>query len=293
LRRADIALYEAKSSGRGRWCLFDVAADERAMKRLAQDTELRLAVERGEFDVYYQPVVNLRSGQIDGLEALIRWHHPDRGLTAPDEFITLANETGLIVPLSEWVLEEACRQASIWQQLRPESPPYVSVNVSPRQFRGPGLGHLLWRVLGETGLAPNQLVLEVTEEALSEDPTATGVFLRTLRALGIRLALDDFGVGYSSLGRLRELPLDELKVDRSFIASLGTSTESAAIVRAVANLAHDLGLSLTAEGIETDEQRQMARDLGCDRGQGFFFAEPMRESEVAISLGTTELKVKR
>ncbi len=284
LREADIALYEAKASGRGRWVAFDAAANERALRRLALETNLRRAVEQGAFEVHYQPVVDLREGSIQGFEGLLRWRDPERGLISPAEFIGLANETGLIVPIGEWVLTEACRRAAAWRELRADAPPVVAVNVSPRQFRDTGLGHLIRRLLDETGLPPRLLKLEVTEEALAEDPEATGEFLKTLKAIGVQFALDDFGTGYSSLGRLHRLPLDALKIDRSFIKGLGTDAASAAIVRAVATLAHDLGLTVTAEGIETEEQCRLALALGCDRGQGYLFAPPLPADRIPALL---------
>jgi predicted signal transduction protein with EAL and GGDEF domain len=291
LREADIALYEAKASGRGRWVAFDPGANERALQRLGLETSLRRAVEQGAFEVHYQPVVDLAEGTIYGFEALLRWCDPARGMIPPAEFIALANETGLIIPIGEWVLTEACRQNVAWRALRPDAPPVVAVNVSPRQFRGSGLGQFLRRLLDETGLPPALLKLEVTEEALAEDPDATSDFLKTLKTLGVQFALDDFGTGYSSLGRLHRLPLDALKIDRSFIQGLGTDVESAAIVRAVTTLAHDLGLAVTAEGIETSEQRRLALAFGCDHGQGYLFAPALPAERIpdlltgAASLG--------
>jgi diguanylate cyclase (GGDEF)-like protein/PAS domain S-box-containing protein len=275
VRRADVALYEAKASGRAQWAIFDEAADDRASKRLALETEFRRAVDRGEFEIYYQPIIDLRTGKISGLEALLRWKHPTRGAISPATFIGLANETGLIVPLGERALEDACREAVSWRAICPEDPPMVSVNVSPRQFHGQRFGQTVRRVLQETGLPPELLTLEVTEESLAENRSATAEFFNTVRSLGVRLALDDFGTGYASLGRLLELPLNALKIDKSFISGLMGHRERAAIVRSVASLAQDLGLTVTAEGIETEEQRSIAWELGCRYGQGYHFAAPM------------------
>ena len=279
LRMADVALYEAKGAGRGRWTAFDDAVGGRVAKRLETEAALRHGLARGEFVLHYQPVIELQTGYIYGFEALVRWRHPTRGLLFPVDFIPLADETGLIVALGEWVLLAACQQGAAWQALRPDDPPVVAVNVSPQQFRTPALGHHLWAALGQTGLAPGRLKLEVTEQALADHTDAAALFLRSLKTLGVQLALDDFGTGYSSLGRLHTLPLDAVKIDRSFIQELGNDQHGAAIVRAVATLGHELGLSVTAEGIETEEQRRMAAELGCDRGQGFLFARPVPAAE--------------
>jgi diguanylate cyclase (GGDEF)-like protein/PAS domain S-box-containing protein len=278
LRQADVALYEAKAKGRGRWAIFNREIGARASGRLDLETELRHGLIRKEFELHYQPFVDLESGYVHGFEALVRWRHPERGLIAPAEFIPLAEETGLIVPLGDWVLSEACRQGSEWNGLRPDDPPAIAVNVSPRQFRDQTFGAQLWRSLSQSGFAPQRLKLEVTEQALIEDDGATVTLLQSVKALGVRLALDDFGTGYSSLGRLHALPLDVLKVDRSFIAAIERDVNSAAIVRAVAALGRDLGLSITAEGIENERQRRAALDLGCDIGQGYFFSRPVDAS---------------
>jgi Amt family ammonium transporter len=275
LRAADIALYEAKGAGRGQWALYDDVVGERARRRLELESDLRHALVRGDFELHYQPLIDLASDVLYGFEALLRWRHPERGLVSPAEFLPVAEETGLIEPIGEWVLAEACRQAAQWQALRPERPLVMSVNVSPRQVHGPAFGHALWRVLSETGLAPHRLKLEVTEAALAIDDAITVAFLHAARALGVQVALDDFGTGYSSLGRLHTLPLDVLKIDRSFIARLGHDPQAEAIVRAVVMLGHELGLSVTAEGIETEEQRRRVFALGCDRGQGYLFARPL------------------
>ena len=275
VREADVALYEGKRQGRSQWALFDARVGAQASSRLQLETELRVGLERRQFELYYQPVVDLQSGHIHGFEALVRWRHPEQGLLAPATFVALAEETGLIGKLGEWVLAEACRQGAAWRAIRPDDPPVVSVNVSPRQFRGTSLSHALWRSLGETGMSPERLHLEVTEAALMEDGHAAAAFLRMLKGLGVRVALDDFGTGYSSLGRLHSLPLDVLKIDRTFVGKLGIDPHAAAIVRAVTSLGHELGLSVTAEGIETDAQWCVAQDLACDHGQGFFIARPM------------------
>ncbi len=284
LRESDVAMYEAKALGRGQSACFDPAANERAMRRLASETDLRHAVDRGDFELHYQPIVSLDTGFVHGLEALVRWRHPIRGLVPPAEFISLAEETGLIVPIGAWVLEEACREAVIWRGIRPDCPPVVAVNLSPRQLRGGDFDRTLWRALSETGLPPELLNLEMTELALAEDPLATRHFLNLLKSIGVQLALDDFGTGYSSLGRIHQLPIDVVKIDRSFISGLGTDRSSFAILKAVTMLAHDLGLIVTAEGIETNLQRRIVTEVGCDRGQGYLFARPVLANEVSSLL---------
>jgi EAL domain-containing protein (putative c-di-GMP-specific phosphodiesterase class I) len=239
------------------------------------ETDLRLALERGELELAYQPVVGLRDRRVQAFEALIRWRHPARGLIAPGEFIGLAEETGLIVPIGAWVLEQACRQGAAWATVRPDDPPSVAVNLSPRQFRDTSLGGALARTLRETGFPAERLTMEVTEAALSADSDGAATFLHALRGCGLKVALDDFGTGYSSLGRLHLLPLDVLKVDRTFVQDLGRSPHAEAIVRAVTAMGHELGLAVTAEGVETEEQWRTLLELGCDHGQGYLFAHPM------------------
>lgn len=280
LREADVALYSAKAAGRGRWATFDRTANDRVLHRMAMETDLRHALEREQLELYYQPIVDLGTNSIHGFEALLRWRHPEYGMVSPADFIPLAEETGLIVPIGDWVIEEASRQAVRWSQQRADQPLIVAVNVSPRQFRGAALENQLRRVLADTGLHPWCLKLEVTEQALSDDPEATSAFLGTLKHLGVQLALDDFGTGYSSLGRIHRLPLDVVKIDRTFISGLETESASCAIVRAVATLANSLGLVTVAEGIETEAQRRIALELGCQRGQGYLFAKPMPQNAV-------------
>jgi diguanylate cyclase (GGDEF)-like protein len=284
LRAADVAMYEAKGAGRGRWVLYDERIGDRAAQRLALESQLRHAIEQRQIEVHYQPIIDLATGRIHGFEALARWRHPERGLLSPAAFIAIAEETGLIAQLGDWVLEEACRQAAAWSQMLPADPPLIAVNVSPRQIRSPRFPHTLRRVLGETGLPPLLLELEVTEEVLAGDDSVPNGFLRTLTELGIRLAMDDFGVGYSSLSRMRRLPLQTLKVDRSFVAGLGVDHHATAIVRAVAALARELGIRVTAEGIETREQRRLAAELGCVFGQGFLFAGPLDSDQATTFL---------
>jgi diguanylate cyclase (GGDEF)-like protein len=280
LRSADLAMYRAKANGRARWELFDHSMEARAVERLELETDLRRALERGEFRVFYQPIISLDNGEIAEVEALIRWQHPERGLVAPLEFIPLAEETGLIVPIGQVVLEEACHQARLWDRLRPSTRPLtVSVNLSARQFQHPTLVTDIARTVREAGVDPRRLKLEITETVVMQDAEATAAKLRALKSLGIQLAIDDFGTGYSSLTYLKRFPVDTLKIDRSFVDGIGEDAQDTAIVRSVVALAKTLNLSVTGEGIETPVQQAHLVALGCDRGQGYLFAKPLPAEE--------------
>jgi EAL domain-containing protein (putative c-di-GMP-specific phosphodiesterase class I) len=252
--------------------------NSQALERLDLEQDLRRADERGELRVHYQPKVDLTTGQVVGLEALVRWQHPERGLIPPGSFIPLAEETGLIVPVGRWVLAEACRQLRAWQLAYHEQPaPTLAVNLSACRFQHPDLLADVRAALAETGLAPQQLTLEVTETAAMQQAKSGVAILEALGALGVRLAIDDFGTGHSSLAYLQRLPVHTLKIDRSFFAG---GERNRAIVRAVADLAHGLGLDVTAEGLETDAQVAWSREIGCDRGQGFYFSAPRPANEI-------------
>jgi diguanylate cyclase (GGDEF)-like protein/PAS domain S-box-containing protein len=295
LREADIALYQAKAVGKARAVIFDPSMNARAVERLEMETDLRLAIERGEFRVYYQPMVLLETGAIGEVEALVRWQHPKRGLLSPSDFIPLAEETGLIVPIGRWVLVEACHQVRQWREQYPAAAAIVlSVNLSPRQFQQPDLVAQVAGVLAETGLGPEGVRLEITESLLMEDAPTTVHTLCALKDLGVHLAIDDFGTGYSSLSYLSRFPVDTLKIDRSFVTVLDTDDENAlAIVRAVTTLGHALGMEVTAEGIETARHLVSVRDVGCDRGQGYFFAHPVPADAMAdiLVVGLTAVAV--
>jgi EAL domain-containing protein (putative c-di-GMP-specific phosphodiesterase class I) len=238
--------------------------------------------------VNYQPIVILDSGRITEVEALVRWQHPTRGLIAPADFIPMADETGLIIPVGQWVLEEACRQVAAWQAEFPVEPPLtLSVNLSPRQFQQTNLVEQISRALREAGLAPNRLKLEITEGVIMRDVEATIKTLGRLKELGVQLAIDDFGTGYSSLAYLKRLPLDILKIDRSFINGIGQDPEDTAIVRAIISMAKSLQLSVTGEGIETAEQAALLRGWACEQGQGYFFSRPLNASALTELLRTT------
>ena len=285
LREAEIALYRAKADPSDRVALFRPQMSAVSMDRLELELDLRLAIERDQLRVHYQPLVDLRSGRTLGHEALVRWEHPTRGLMGPLSFIPLAEETGLILPLGDIVLAQACRQARAWQLADARlADLVVAVNLSARQFARPDLAARVAAVLAETGLAPASLELEITESLAMSDAEATGVTLRALHELGVRVALDDFGTGYSSLAYLTQLPLDVIKIDRSFVAGLHDSAASLAIVRAVVGLAQGLGIAVTAEGIEREDQLAELIELGCDRGQGFLFSRPAPAAEASRAL---------
>ena len=276
LRDADIALYQAKAQGKARQVVFHPRMHATVLALSALEHDLKRALEREEFRLHYQPLVALGSGQLRGFEALVRWQHPERGLLPPSEFIPLAEETGLIVPLGWWVLEAACRQLRAWQEASPACEGLgVSVNLSAKQFAQPDLSERVGRVLQATGLAGHHLQLEITESAVMEHAGAATAVLAQLRALDVQLAVDDFGTGYSSLSYLKRFPLDTLKIDKAFVRGLGKDPDDTAIVQAIVSLAHTLGLQVTAEGVETTKQVRRLQALGCTLAQGYLFARPL------------------
>jgi diguanylate cyclase (GGDEF)-like protein/PAS domain S-box-containing protein len=274
IRDADAAMYRAKERGKGRYEIFDEAMRADAVARLETESALRRALDRNELRLHYQPEIDLATGAIAGYEALVRWEHPVRGLLGPGAFLPLAEETGLIVGIGEWVLREACTDARRWTQ-----PLTLSVNVSARQLAQHDLVAMVRRALSETGTDPSTVCLEITESAVMESGAATTAQLRALKSLGVRLAIDDFGTGFSSLAHLRRFPVDVLKIDGTFVSGLGDQPQDASIAAAVISLAHALGLTTVAEGVETDEQVTILRRLGCDRGQGHLFAPPLPLAE--------------
>ena len=275
LRNADLALYRAKEAGRGTFAFFEESLNERAQHRRQIEADLRLAIERSEFELHYQPLFDLEHNRICSFEALLRWNHPTRGLVSPVEFIPVAEDTGLIVPIGAWVVREACAQAARWpDDVR------VAVNASPVQFHRGALHETILFALGESGIRPNRLEVEITESIFLEGGEATLRLLHSLRSLGVRIALDDFGTGYSSLSYLQSFPFDKLKIDRSFIQNLLTRDGASAIVRAITELAHALNIETTAEGVEQTAQLEELRSHGCSSVQGFLFAEPMTAADV-------------
>jgi diguanylate cyclase (GGDEF)-like protein len=279
LRDADAAMYRARALGAERHAVFDRSMHTEALRRLQLETELRRAVDRGEFRVFYQPVVELETGRTRGWEALVRWEHPERGRVAPEEFISVAEDTGLIVPLGRWVLGEACRQLRAWQDERgPAEPLFVCVNLSARQFLDPRLPVDVEAAVTDARLPAGSLKLELTESTVMRDPQAASALLRRLRGLGIQVYLDDFGTGYSSLSHLHQLPLDGLKIDRSFVRG----TVDAAVVQTILTLAQSLGVGVVAEGIEEPAQLAALRAMGCRLGQGYLFSRAVDPASVVF-----------
>ena len=273
LKHADTAMYHAKDNGRDNCQFYSASLTQRVQHRLNLESNLRHALARNEFSLVYQPQFDLALGRIQSVEALIRWNHPEQGVISPMDFVPLAEENGLIVPIGEWVLRTACTDAARWQQeghgLR------VAVNLSPMQFKDPELVRTVLEILGQTGLAPELLELEITEGAVMEDSGATLATLEALSLQGIQIALDDFGTGYSSMSYLKRMPLNNLKVDQSFVKGLPHDRDNYAIVRAILSMAQHLGFSVTAEGVETLEQAETLRKMACNTLQGYYFSRPV------------------
>jgi diguanylate cyclase (GGDEF)-like protein/PAS domain S-box-containing protein len=282
IRDADAAMYRAKEGGRARCVLFDAEMRAGAARRLEVERELRHALDRDELALHYQPVVNLRSGEIDGLEALVRWRHPERGVLDPADFVSIAEDSGLIEPIGRWVQERACRQAVEWHQLRPDSRPLdVAVNLSARQFAHRDLPGTVEEIVARTGLDPVHLRLEITESVLVDESATAISSLERLNEMGVRLVLDDFGTGYSSLAYLNRFPFHALKIDRSFVDALGIEQEATAIVEAIIGMARALSLEVIAEGVESEVQMAELRRLQCDYAQGHLFHAAMPEREIS------------
>lgn len=274
LRDADTAMYRAKENGKARYELFDTVMHARAVSLLNLENDLRRAVERREFQVYYQPIIMLETREIAGFEALIRWNHPERGFVSPAEFIPLAEETGLILEIGQWVLREACRQIQQWQWLAPnEKPLTMAVNLSGKQFKQPDIIEQIKKTLQETNCDPRTLKIEITESAVMENAEAATQMLTQLRDLGVQISIDDFGTGYSSLSYLHRFPVTTLKIDRSFIGRMGAGDENSEIVRTIMTLAVNLGMDVVAEGVETEEQLRQLTALKCEYGQGYLFSK--------------------
>jgi PAS domain S-box-containing protein len=280
LRDAEIAMYRAKSTGKARCEVFDHAMHAGAIKRLQLETDLRTALELKQFRVYYQPIVSLRNDQIVGFETLSRWQRPE-GLVMPGEFIAVADETGIILSINQQLLYEACRQLRSWHAIFPSDPAFtLSVNITPKQFAQPDLASQIGKTLQETGLDPRNVNLEITETIAMADADRSALVLSELKALGVRLDIDDFGTGYSSLSRLQHFPVDRLKIDRSFISCMDTDADTREIIRIIIMLAHGLGLKVVAEGVETQVQADMLKDLDCELAQGYLYSRPVPSEEI-------------
>lgn len=285
LQNADIAMYRAKHSGKARYEIFDPSMNREVQERRRLEADLRQALARHELRVHYQPKVSLTTGKIYGMEALVRWEHPTRGLLGPDEFIPLAEESGQIVEIDRFVLHEACRQAREWYGT--DVSPLVSVNVSARHLRYANLVEDVARALRDTGLNPAYLAIEISETVVMEQAEVMAATLRALKNLGVRIVVDNYGTGYSSVPHLRQLPVDFLKMDRSLITGLGRDPEGTVVISTIINLAHSLGFKVLAEGVETVTQASWLRELNCDLAQGFYFAKPSGSAMTGLLLATS------
>lgn len=281
LRNADVAMYMSKTNGKGRYTIFEPDMRKALVKRVQLEADLRSGIDRCEFEVYYQPIIDLQSEKVMGTEALVRWNHPTMGIVPPMEFIPLAEESGLIIPLGKWILEEACRQAREWQtQYGYDEQLYISVNIASRQFQESSLLEDIKSALEISGLAPQSLILEITETTMLKNTDTTLKKLTELKSLGVRLAVDDFGTGYSSLSYLQRFPVDILKIDKSFIDKIANGKEGAAVAKAIITMSETLQLKTIAEGIESLGQQTELQNLGCELGQGFHFAEPLQSADM-------------
>jgi EAL domain-containing protein (putative c-di-GMP-specific phosphodiesterase class I) len=285
MKSAELAMYRAKEYGRNTYQLYTLEMQTRVDARLALESKLRHALARGEFELHYQPQLDLRANSVFGCEALLRWRQGDLGMVSPATYIPLAEETGLIVPIGEWVLRTACLQCKAWQDAGLPAVT-VAVNISARQFREKNLFQRVGEILAETGLAPGQLELEVTESVIMYDAQQVIASLQAFRDMGVRLSVDDFGTGYSSLSYLKRFPVDRLKIDQSFVRDLGTNADDVAIAQAIITLGHTLSLRVIAEGVETPEQLAFLRQNQCDEIQGYLFGKPMPADEFGTLLAS-------
>jgi EAL domain-containing protein (putative c-di-GMP-specific phosphodiesterase class I) len=281
IRDADIAMYFAKNKGGGRAEVFKPPMRERVLERLSLEADLRKAIGEGELRVYYQPIADLDTGQLTGFEALVRWQHPEKGLLPPGKFIALAEETGMIISIDRWILRQACQQIMEWnEKYKPEPELSINVNISAKHIATPELRQYVIQVLEETGLESDKLKLEITEFSLVDHSDITASAFSNLQDLGVHIQIDDFGIGYSSLGYLSNFPINALKIDRSFIGNIVESTDQRDIVQAIISLTERLNVEVIAEGVETYDQLEQLRQLGCQLGQGYLFSTPLDSSEV-------------
>ena len=289
IKNADTAMYHAKETGRNNFQFFKAEMNLRAVERQSIESSLRRALDRNEFALHYQPKINLVSGDIAGVEALIRWQHPERGFILPGQFVAIAEDCGLILQIDRWVLREACRQARAWQDMG-LPPTRISVNVSPVEFREKDFVQTVRTTLSKTGLEARYLELELTEGVLMEDAELTTALLNELKAMGVHLAVDDFGAGYSSLSYLRRFPIDVLKIDRSFVHQITADSDDSTIVSSIINLGKSLKHTVVAEGIETREQKSYLQDQHCAEGQGYLFSRPLIAAQFArlLRMGVSE-----
>jgi len=280
IKNADTAMYRAKEVGRNNYQFFTQEMNDRVFERLSMENNLRRAIEREEFVLHYQPQVDIKTGKIIGTEALIRWQHPDMGLVPPGRFIHIAEDSGLIVPIGEWVLRTACRQNREWQIAGLQAIP-VAVNLSAIQFRQPDFLEAVKRAVMDTEIDPRYVELELTERAVMQDVEAAVATMQEMKGMGFLLTIDDFGTGYSSLNYLKRFPIDKLKIDQSFVRDITTDPDDASITLAIISMAHSLGLRVIAEGVETAEQLAFLREHGCDEIQGYYFSKPVPADEFA------------
>jgi EAL domain-containing protein (putative c-di-GMP-specific phosphodiesterase class I) len=285
LKSADTAMYSAKNNGRNNYQFYSAALHENAARRMQLESQLRQALERGEFLLHYQPKLDLASGSISGFEALLRWNHPQRGLVPPLEFISILEDTGLIIPVGDWVIAEVCRQLRAWEAAGLLAPP-VAINLSARQLQQADLAAGIERIVLAAGVDPTLLEFELTESMLMTNPEAAVAILSRIKALGMRLSVDDFGTGYSSLAYLKRFPLDALKIDRTFVRDLPDDPDDAAITKAVIRLAHSLNLKVVAEGVENIAQLRELEKYDCDEIQGYYVGRPQPAADCAALLGT-------
>jgi len=283
LKHADMAMYRAKEDGRNLFRFYNDQLGANSLERLTLESSLRHALEHSEFLLHYQPKIDLKNGSIAGVEALLRWQHPELGTVPPAKFIPIAEELGLIVPIGEWVLRTACAQHALWRQAR-ICAPGIAVNLSPRQFGDDLLLETIESILAETGMPADQLQLEITESSLMQNPKAALETLTALKKIGVRLAIDDFGTGYSSLSNLKFFPVDTIKVDRSFVRNLPYDADDTGIMDAIITMGRTLGMTVVAEGVETREQAEFLRAHRCDQFQGFYFSKAVPADEVAAML---------